>query len=270
MIWPHFTKEKPCPSCGHNDWTCRFGDIAYVCMRVVSEHPSKDGGWYHFFEGKKIQYIPMPRREKAPPRINAASMIERWSKDESLIYKHAIALGVSVQSLIDLSASYSFEYNAWAFPMRDGNNEIIGIRLRNNKGKKWAVTGSRSGIFIPQIKGERTAYLVEGPTDTAAMLTLGLYAIGRPSCNAGGEMVKEHLKKSKIFKVVIVADNDSIKNGKRAGIEGAKKLQKDIGLSSVIWMPPSPIKDVREFVRKGGTRQLIESDINSKTWENPF
>ena len=83
-------------------------------------------------------------------------------------------------------------------------------------------------------------------------------------------MVKEHLKKSKIFKVVIVADNDSIKNGKRAGIEGAKKLQKDIGLSSVIWMPPSPIKDVREFVRKGGTRQLIESDINSKTWENPF
>ena len=197
-------------------------------------------------------------------------MIERWSKDESLIYKHAIALGVSVQSLIDLSASYSFEYNAWAFPMRDGNNEIIGIRLRNNKGKKWAVTGSRSGIFIPQIKGERTAYLVEGPTDTAAMLTLGLYAIGRPSCNAGGEMVKEHLKKSKIFKVVIVADNDSIKNGKRAGIEGAKKLQKDIGLSSVIWMPPSPIKDVREFVRKGGTRQLIESDINSKTWENPF
>ena len=212
----------------------------------------------------------MPRREKAPPRINAASMIERWSKDESLIYKHAIALGVSVQSLIDLSASYSFEYNAWAFPMRDGNNEIIGIRLRNNKGKKWAVTGSRSGIFIPQIKGERTAYLVEGPTDTAAMLTLGLYAIGRPSCNAGGEMVKEHLKKSKIFKVVIVADNDSIKNGKRAGIEGAKKLQKDIGLSSVIWMPPSPIKDVREFVRKGGTRQLIESDINSKTWENPF
>jgi len=39
---------------------------------------------------------------------------------------------------------------AFTFPMRNGNNEIIGIQRRFSDGKKIDVEGSRLGLFIPQ------------------------------------------------------------------------------------------------------------------------
>ena len=151
--------------------------------------------------------------------------------------------------------------------MKNGAGNIVGIRLRKADGFKWAVTGSRQGIFIPNSDPQKIAYLPEGPTDTAAMLTMGLFAIGRPSCNSGNEYIKEALKRLHISRVVVVADNDEIKAGnRRPGLEGAIKLKRFLGLPSVIWMPPSPIKDVREFLGKGGTKQMIESEIKNKVW----
>ena len=71
-------------------------------------------------------------------------------------------------------------------------------------------------------------------------------------------------------RAAIIADNDELKryNGGRGrpGIEGAVRLKKELGILSVIWQPPSPCKDVREFKRRGGTKALIDSDINKKVW----
>jgi hypothetical protein len=158
--------------------------------------------------------------------------------------------------------------------MRDGDNKIIGIHLRADDGSKKAVTGSRNGLFIPQIKPEKVAYLPEGASNTAALLTMGFYAIGRPSCNSGGEMLKVALKRLGVTRIVIVADNDCLKTAPdgrtfRPGQDGAKKLKKELGLMSVIFTPPNPLKDVRDLLKNLGiesARNYITNSVSQKIW----
>ncbi len=263
MIWPHVTKKNPCGACGKTDW-CQVGDKGWRCYRVESDHPFKNGGWFHPFDSTK----PAPPKQKplpVPPSINATVMIRKWADMGIPVTELAESLGVSVDSLTDLSAVYSPDHRAWAFPMRDGYGNMIGIRLRSDDGRKWAVRGSRSGIFLPTTQPHSTVYLPEGPTSTAATLTLGLYAIGRPSCNSGGPEIKTACKRLGVRRAVIVADNDDKPSGLRPGFDGALKLASEIGIPVVIWTPPT--KDIRDFVRSGGTAQLILSDIKNFVWK---
>ena len=245
------------------------------CMRVESAHTCASGGWYHFY-GDSYKPPEFERPEVARPSIDSDRLMQRFrSATGSFDYKRqAFSLGVNPTALIALGAAWASEYKAWAYPMRDGDGNTVGIRLRNDRGFKWAVKGSRQGVFMPS---EGTsyglmdiAYLPEGPTSTAALLSLGLYAIGRPSCSAGNDIVKAVLKRLGIHRAVIVSDNDTLKDfgGKqsRPGYEGALKLQRELGIKSTIWMPPSPLKDARDFMRKGGTKELIESDLRNRIW----
>ena len=264
-IWPKFSKEHPCPKCGHWDWTCRAGTKMFVCMRVESDRPNKDGGWLHFFDGGK-SFIP-PRRFVPPsaPRINPQSVVVK-SCGEDL----AAELGVSMAALRTLGVGWSDQYGAWMFPMRNGSNEVVGWNRRYKNGEKKIVAGTKGGLYIPQIDVQETAFICEGGSDTAALLDLGFFAIGRFNVSSGAEDLKTFFSDNKIFRAVIIADNDSLKNlnGRKArpGIEGAIRLKKALGITSVIWQPPSPCKDVREFVKRGGTRELILSDLRTKVW----
>lgn len=200
---------------------------------------------------------PVPR----PPPINCKSMLVAWlaSTPPTAILKCADALGVSPASLACLGACWAAVFGAWAYPMHSGEGDVVGIRLRNDQGKKWAVTGSRAGIFIPEnIPPQDIVWIVEGPTDAAAALSIGLFAVGRPSCNTGGPEIAALCRRLGVRKIVMVADNDT------PGIEGAKKVAKEIGLRHTIFLPPC--KDLREYVKLGGTRQFIENSINNLVW----
>jgi len=289
-IWPHFTKENPCPACGGHDWCCRAGEKKFICMRIQSSHANKDGGFYHEYGGKKPAYIPLKR---SAPKV--VMDFERYQKELRFgivgIPKYAIKfcdeLGVSTKSMDYLLLGRSHELQCWSIPMRDGDNKIIGIHLRCDDGSKKAVVGSRNGLFIPQIEPQKIAYICEGASNTAALLTMGFYAIGRPSCNSGAEMLKVAIKRLGVRNIVIVADNDPLKfrqandnyivcgkNGLanaffRPGQDGAIKLKKELGLKSVIFTTPSPCKDVRELLQKLGVesaRNYIQSSVNSKVW----
>ena len=150
-IWPHFNKKNPCPACNHSDWNCRMGDKKFICMRIASEHPAKDGGFYHEYGEKKPAYIP-PKRSAPKVNLDFDGMMKRYNF--SVCEKLALNLGVSEKSLCDLNAFWIPEYNSWAIPMRDGENKIIGIHLRCDDGTKRAVVGSRNGLFIPSNVGE--------------------------------------------------------------------------------------------------------------------
>jgi hypothetical protein len=155
--------------------------------------------------------------------------------------------------------------------MYDKNGIICGIRLRNSRGFKWAVSGSRQGVFLPTIANPKIAYLPEGPTDCAALLSIGLFPIGRPTANAATDILISTLKRLKIWQAVIVADNDNLKFGgvcarSRPGLTAAQKLKKQLPVKSVIWVPPPPCKDIRDFVRKGGTKEMIEGMIEGMKW----
>lgn len=270
MIWPHVTKKNPCPICAKTDW-CTIGERAVLCQRVQSDRPAKRGGWYHLLDFKMGTAVPKLKPRPAPPLLTGIRrMIERWADETSVgaFEDHAVELGVSPESLASLNMVYASEHQAWAFPMCDGYGEMIGVRLRSTDGRKWAVRGSRGGLFICKNGNNcsQIAYLLEGPTSTAAALTMGLYAIGRPSCNSGGDLVLTALRQLRISKVVIVADNDDKPNGMRPGFDGALKLAKELkGIRSVIWTPPT--KDMRDFLKAGGTRQVIESEINNFVWK---
>lgn len=264
LLWPCVSKETPCPVCGSPDW-CAFGDFKVKCMRVQSAHASADGGWYHSYPGEQKPLRTLPARA-VPPPINAADLMNEylWETTDSQLGDFAARIGVSFESLQSIGAAWCRKHSAWAFPMRDGFGNTVGIRLRSLDGFKWAVTGSRSGIFWPKSQPEKVAWLCEGPTSTAAALSLGLFAIGRPNCSSGDEILKVALERLKIYRVVIVADNDDKPNGLRPGFAGAWKLKKSLRLPSVIWTPP--VKDIRQFLNLGGTRADIDSEIKNMTW----
>jgi hypothetical protein len=144
--------------------------------------------------------------------------------------------------------------------------------LRNERGK-FAVRGSKQGIFTSAECGTRstehgaqgtarpTLFVCEGPTDTAAAVELGLFAVGRPNCCCGGAEIKVFARRHDCRRVVIISDND------KPGLDGARKVGGELKLPFAVYVPPA--KDVREFVRLGGTRVMIENTLKNTVWTNP-
>lgn len=274
-IWNHATAKHPCPICGKPDW-CQFGDRAMKCMRVESEKACPSGGWYHFYESARLTRPPIYQARKATGvEIDAESIAHRYASNTRLGRYQELAgtLGVLPEALIALKAGV-IDRDTWSFPMRDGNGKVIGIRVRNTvTGQKWAITGSRQGIFVADVPKQPIAFIPEGPTDCAAFLTLGYFPVGRPTDLAGHDYIVEMLSRLGIYRAVIVADNDEMKNlgnkTGRPGILAAEKMKKALRLKSVILYPPSPFKDIREMLKTVGqkvTRAHIESDLRNKIW----
>lgn len=255
--WARVTRQHPCPICKKHDW-CTMCSKYVCCMRVESPKPSKNGGWLHAIETAAPVQLP-PRAHDTRPTINAtAIMRDLQAKTDDLdLMKFANRIGVNWQTLRAIGTAWAPRFNAWAFPMKDAYNNTVGIRLRNDVGEKWAVKGSRAGLFydVPPV-GE--VWICEGPTDTAAALTLGARAIGRPSCRGSEDEILTLIRQCN--RVLIVSDNDG------PGWSGAEQLQAKIRALSLIWSPPT--KDLRSFLTHGGSMSLLQSLINGLKWKN--
>jgi len=198
--------------------------------------------------------------------IDALGIWRRWfdATEFKTVDALGVALKVDTDALRSIGCAWAWAYDAWAFPMKDATGKVIGIRLRNTEGSKWAVKGSHQGLFIPAeylFDFDGTLYIVEGPTDLAAALTLGLYAIGRPACLGQEEMILQYIRAKRVRRVVIVTDNDD------PGLRGATKLQSIVPVLSCIYVPPT--KDIREFLSLGGKRPIIEACIKDTVWTSP-
>ncbi|HUE83337.1 MAG TPA: toprim domain-containing protein [Pyrinomonadaceae bacterium] len=262
--WVRVSRKHRCQICDKPDW-CTYAPEAGIvsCMRVESDHPSRNslGGWLHFTgDGYKPPYIPpaKPAIVERPPDLHG--LWGRWQSQTDFHHLDgfAMCLGVDTDALYSTGCAWADQYHAWAFPMKDAAGEMIGIRLRSESGQKWAVKGSRQGLFIPAASKGATLYIVEGPTDTAAALTLGLNAIGRPSCMGCEEMVAEYTRRRGVRRVVVITDNDE------PGLRGASRLQNALPVLSCLWTPPT--KDIREFLQLEGNRSMIESCIKDLVW----
>jgi hypothetical protein len=276
MSFKRVTKANPCPVCRHSDWCRVFADGWVECMRVQSDKPAKSGGWMWRVPGTSTPLprpsppAPLPsdgRGWQATPKINAAKLMRDWRAVTSptALAEFAASLGLSVDSLTAVGAAWAAAHAAWAFPMCDGHGNVVGIRLRNERGK-FAVRGSKQGLFVsaecgvPNAERADVLFVCEGPTDTAAALDLGLFAIGRPNCCCGGLEIRTYARRQAVSRVVIIADND------RPGLDGARKVGGELKLPFAIYVPPA--KDVREFVRLGGTRAMIENTLNNTVWHS--
>lgn len=165
----------------------------------------------------------------------------------------AANLGVTVDSLNLLDIGY-MGFNKWSFPMYDGQRKPTGIRTRTLDGQKRAVTGTKEGLFIPFKCRDGIVVFTEGPTDCAAILDLGFYAVGRPSCNGGEEFALQLVGRRK---VAVLADNDESSVGARGALRFAQAIRRKASEVKVLHLAYR--KDAREFVRNGGTREAIET-----------
>lgn len=122
------------------------------------------------------------------------------------------------------------------------------------------------------VAADKRLFIVEGPTDCAAMMSIGLYCVGRPSCSGGALDIKQHVHINKIEEVVIIADNDDDKHapdGRKfnPGMDGALSLQRQIPIRSCIITVTT--KDVREFVKMRGSAKDIEDLTKDVIWQSP-
>lgn len=257
------TKAHRCPICNHSNW-CMIGDAWVVCMRVQSDRPKAfaggETGWLHPIGDRPK---PPPVHERPAPIINIADILKRWriGKNDRNLAEFSSQLGVTLNALESLECTRAPYLNTWAFPMRAGDNSYCGIRLRNDKGEKWAERGSHSGLFIPQCEPTGTVLITEGPTDTAAALTLGYYALGRPSCSGGVPHIQVALKRIQARRAVIVSDLDD------PGLRGAKTLQEHLPVPTAILALPA--KDLRSAVGSGITREMVDCMISQLLWTAP-
>ena len=178
----------------------------------------------------------------------------------------AFGLGLDGASFAALDVRYDAAKECMSFPMRNPQGEITGLRYRHlATGRKWSEKGSRDGLFMPR-EPERTEHLVitEGPTDTAAALSLGLNAVGRSSCLSGVPLIRDLVHARQIRRVTIVADHD------RPGMDGAHRLAAALPVLSRILVPPEGIKDMRDWYRQGLTRTQFDEAANVIRWQLPF
>lgn len=269
--WVRVTRHQPCPICTKPDWcgVSADGEVA-CCMRVQSDRPTRNGGWLHSIAGAlpasmPCVYVP-PARKDRRRATDWAAVLHRFERDtqKAEVERLARSLGVSADSLPRLGCAWAAPHRAWAFPMLDGQRAIIGLRLRAEDGRKWAIADSRNGLFFPVgLKSAGPLLVCEGPTDTAAMLDLGYDAIGRPSCTGAVEMVIQAVRTLRRRDVVVVADADG------PGIDGADRLARaltEAGRRPKV-IRPLQGKDARAWVQAGATRAVVDCAVaNALYW----
>lgn len=255
------TRREPCPVCGRKDWCLISNDGSRViCPRIESKQSFGEAGFLHILNEPVSTRRFIQREKEQPTSIDFSEMWRKWMLETTTLKLSGLAdeLGVSRESLRSVGCVWAEDRSAWAFPMRDGDERIVGIRLRSKAGDKYAVKGSNgSGLFIPsKATGASRVFICEGPTDCAALLDRECFAIGRPSCNAGGRFVNDLLRKLKPREVIIFADADG------PGLRGAEQLADTLFASTKIISPPRH-KDARAWICAGASRLAIEAVIGA-------
>jgi hypothetical protein len=247
--WMRVTKANPCPISKHDSW-CAIGkrDGSVMCMRVESKHQCGEG-WLHPSKAptnRKRTFAARPQPSNMETVTNWEFLADYYRKaaKPNMIATLAKSLGLIADSLRRLNVGWDGE--AWCAPMRNHKGAVVGIRRRFPDGKKLSVHGGKEGLFYdPAVAINGLTLVVEGFTDTAAAITLGFSAIGRPSCSGGTAFV---LQMCADHPTVVIADDDA------PGLRGARLLVKQLP-NGKLFVPPA--KDLRSWLLNGATKDDV-------------
>lgn len=291
--WKRVNRHLPCPVCGKPDWCVYTGPDTsphtVICMRVEggSTRQTDNGGFVHHLKevgpachNQGSRYAVLKQSDTDNRFLADASKQFAGAVTEEELSRLADELGVTSTSLRDLGVGRASRDDlagvgthcrsaaCWSFPMHDGDGGVVGLHLRTETGEKFSAKGSRLGLFHPgAIAGSDLLIATEGMSDTAAVLSVGLESVGRPSALGGIENMVKLVKRSKPETVAVVADNDQPNSdGRSIGIEGARRLAGALAMYAPavkVISPPAEIKDVRAWVRAGAGRDEIKQAINA-------
>lgn len=270
------SRRLPCPVCERADW-CLLDRSnpedpeRVLCKRVESSTAWGDAGWLHLM--RNGHRVPRPRTRTitlAPARNRAMERVHRQAlslASDAIYDSVAEHIGVEPDALRQLemgalTSSDLFEYgilrkqSVVTFPMKGADGAVLGVRLRSHEGSKFAIPGSSNALFLPSRINSSNAPLLlcEGESDTAAMLSLGFSAIGRPGCTSGTDMAVRYITRGDHTWVVVMADADDA--GRRGARAIALRLCARVRRVQVV-APPSGIKDARAWKLAGATREDV-------------
>jgi hypothetical protein len=267
-----------CPICEKPDW-CLVGRLGcdfegqVICARIESAIRFGEAGWLHQLGDGPPRSRTQVRTLRLDSAPHMAALAARFQDDldSDSGWELSGKLGLPVASLRRLDVGYVADENAaaaglrpwtraWIFPMRDHVGGVTGIRLRLPNGKKLAVKGSRQGLFIPTgLPSEcEQLYIAEGESDTAALLAVGLDAIGRPGCTSCGALVSRYVRRVQPAEVVIMGDADEA--GRRGAFDLARRVR-PVCPSVRVLFPPPGLKDSREWVCAGATAEDVRAAV---------
>jgi uncharacterized protein (DUF2126 family) len=181
---------------------------------------------------------------------------------------------VSEESLKKLGVGFATDLGppCWTFPEKNEDGLVVGITRRlvtpqDGKSKLFC-KGSRRGLTFCDDWDARPGciFLVEGASDVAAALSLGVNAIGRPNNTGGVEMLAKLLRRTD-RKIIVMGENDkkdtSTMNpqhdpnckccarcwpGGWGARQTARELSKRLGRRIGVVFPRKKFKDLREVV----------------------
>lgn len=299
--WRAVSRREPCPVCGKPD-NCKItlAKTAVLCGRVDNGTKPNAGGQYlHRLGDRPPGYTHPSHFKKTKPK---AAPTKDWSAIAKQLHaagrdrlgELAAELGVSREALEPLGVGrgeIDFR-DGWSFPERDAAGLVIGINhrlikpmVRDGKptSKIQGKGGSRGLTYADNWHAaDGDVYLVEGGSDTAALMTMELCVIGRPSNRGGVELLAELLKSHPGRRIVVIGENDKktiTENDKqverwpgRAGAETtAQGLTKLLG-RPVSWsLVPARYKDSRELLKaeKENARNVFLAGLVLNTVEPP-
>lgn len=279
LAWERSTEERPCPVCGKPDWCTRSPDgRMFKCERRTAP-PSgfrlielRDAGGLYADADRRDQTGPMRSRGDSQQRHDWRTVALRLhaAVSRGQLTDLASSLGVRVDPLdllgvgwatkIELRAlgaggrNWSDDYpdGAFSFPEYDGAGVVVGLSFRDRTGRKGGPAGGGRGLILPTNLADLTdpVFVVEGASDVAALLSIGITAVGRPSNATGAAELASQLRGRDVR---IAGENDRKPDGLWPGREGAETVAEDLADA---WqkpvpyvMPPEGVKDVREWLR---------------------
>jgi hypothetical protein len=273
--WIRVSRQSPCPLCGKPD-NCSVSQDgqAVWCGRVSEGAIGENAGGQYLhrlvepWAPRPLPVLPSPR-SSSPESLDLAVQVERWAKHAQPHRERLAAqLGVSTDSITALEVGW--QHGCWTFPERDSSGAIIGINRRSPEGTKRRIKGTRAGLtYSPKWDtGTGPILLVEGASDTAAVMDMGLSVIGRPSNNAGVAMLAEMLRAfPEERQIVVIGEHDQKPDGRWPGREGAIRTAQGLADRlgrSIHWsLPSEEAKDVRALLNK-------HSDLSPKEVRETF
>lgn len=301
--WCRVSPSHPCPVCGKPDncSTSRDGGAAY-CGRVEEGsirqndggqflHRLNDRGRVPRWTAERSNPRPPASKKPRPPSAKDFAQIAEQAfyhpQAESARIELAELLGVSADALRRLRVGWLAWERAWTFPERDAIGRVIGISRRFRDSSKRRMSGSACGLtydpesWLDSAIAPYHLFLVEGGSDTAALMTLGLSVVGRPSNLGGIDFLVERLKDVPHDRVLVVlgeldckAHNSLSEHQQRGhrpncegcskcwpGLFGAQRTAEQISARlgrRIAWsLPPDGAKDAREWLKRSAK---IEED----------
>jgi hypothetical protein len=270
------TTRERCPICKRGDYCCRSanGEIV-LCMRVESRRRSKNkmGGWIHLLT-EPLPVVTARERPRAEPILDwnaeAKRMFDAGERERERL---SGVLGVSLNALEQLLVGFGFdnyrhaEFSSW--PEWNAAGKVVGIVRRYMDGAKRIMRGGHHGIYFGHLATEMPGpvFLPEGGSDTAALLSVGVNVVGRPS-NTGG--VDDLVRKLKFVRkpLVVIGERD-----RRAtecgcgtcmqcwpGLAGANQTATALTerLKRKVAVKFFPSKDAREWLRANKTATPVD------------